>query len=154
MKKNLLITMCVAILGCTGAHMNARVVKSYYFNGRNSSGVMEFVVDSVDFRKDLTRVYGKLKGAPHTSHRIDNMNMRLMDGTVMPCADIDGVDMQRWFQWEDDGLIPVEIDFGTITKIPDTFIIVTSGPKGECQWPIINGKKSKRLNNITKKSTR
>lgn len=62
-------------------------------------GVM--VIDSIDYRTDLTRIYGKLIGIPHTSNRIDE---------IPGATDIDGVDFKRWYQFEEDGKIPVEID--------------------------------------------
>lgn len=108
---------------------NARVHKGY---DTTSSGALSMVVDSVDYREDLTRVYGKLVGSPHTSNRIDDMV--LMDnGKPAVSTDIDGVDMKRWFQWEDEGLINVEIDFPALKKA-GTLIIKVSGPKGESVW--------------------
>lgn len=99
-----------------------------------STGSIEFVADSIEFRPDVTRLYGKLKGRPHTANRID-----VMKGTfgkiTYNSTDIDGVDMKRWFQWEDDGLIPVEIDFPVI-KTETSFIVDLDGPRGESQWII------------------
>ena len=99
-----------------------------------STGSIEFVADSIEFRPDVTRLYGKLKGRPHTANRID-----VMKGTfgkiTYNSTDIDGVDMKRWFQWEDDGLIPVEIDFPVI-KDECSFSVELDGPRGESQWSI------------------
>lgn len=58
----------------------------------------------------IIRVKGSLIGAPHTSHRINSA--RLLIGKVSyEATDIDGIDFERYFQWEDDGIIPLEIDF-------------------------------------------
>lgn len=58
----------------------------------------------------IVRVKGDLKGIPHTSSRIDAAV--LVVGTqTFTAQDIDGVDFERYFQWEDEGVIPLEIDF-------------------------------------------
>ena len=67
-------------------------------------------IDSVDYRATLTRVYGAVLGRPHTSMRIDNIIM-LERGKEFPATDIDGIDFKRWFQFEENGMIPIEIDF-------------------------------------------
>ncbi len=75
---------------------------------------INITVDSIDFRNDVTRMYAKLYGNPHTSQRIDEAMLRI--GTAsFQARDIDGVDFKRWFQWEEDGIIPVEIDFRQMT---------------------------------------
>lgn len=148
MKRFVIGIIGILALGCAGTKVNARVLKTYHTDDRRSRGVMELVVDSVDFRTDLMRVYGKLKGMPHTSHRIDSIVLQQADGSKSVSTDIDGVDIKRWFQWEDDGLIPVEIDFKPMKKTPKAFIITTSGPKGNCVWSVVNVKTS---NNSSKR---
>ena len=109
-----------------------------------STGSLTLLADSVDFRSDLTRVYGRLSGRPHTSNRIDFISVRASEGAETESSDIDGVDMKRWFQWEDDGIIPVEIDFPAMK--PQTYMVITvQGPRGESIWKITNRtKKSKK----------
>jgi len=69
-------------------------------------------VDSVEWRDDLTRVYCRITGHPHTSGRIDAVAMDIPGARGSHVAsDIDGVDFRRYFQWEDDGVIVLEIDF-------------------------------------------
>ena len=59
---------------------------------------INITVDSIDFRNDVTRMYAKLCGNPHTSQRIDEAMLRI--GTAsFQARDIDGVDFKRWFQW-------------------------------------------------------
>lgn len=110
----------------------------------SSTGSLTFLADSVDFRSDLTRVYGRLSGRPHTSNRIDFISVRPMEGKQSESTDIDGVDMKRWFQWEDDGIIPVEIDFPAMSP-QNNMVISVQGPRGESIWKITNrSKKSGR----------
>ncbi len=79
------------------------------------SPILTLSVDSIDFRSDLTRLYGKLIGLPHSSHRVDAAAM-LSGKAVLQSDDIDGVDFKRYFQWEDEGVIPIEIDFPAVKK--------------------------------------
>lgn len=100
--------LSIIILGSFAyVSLSAKVVRNY---GSTSDNVLTFAVDSIDYRKDLTRVYGKIHGRPHTSNRIDEVQY-ISTGNAMKSTDIDGVDFRRYFQWEDDGLIPIEIDF-------------------------------------------
>ncbi len=93
------------------------------------------MVDSIDYRKDLTRVYMKIVGKPHTSMRID-----AIDGMT----DIDGIDIKRWFQFEDMGLIPVELDFKLVKKGSNlNFIIHSTHGDINCNIPYPKQKKKK-----------
>ncbi len=91
----------------------ARANKEYTYKS-TAAEHLTLVVDSVDFRKDITRIYGRFIGRPHTSQRVDSMTMNI-GGRKMSATDIDGVDFNRWFQWEDNGVIDVEIDFPPMT---------------------------------------
>ncbi len=84
-------------------------------SAKKNKSDMRVELDSVDFRTDLTRVYGRLIGRPHTAQRIDYVTLRT-PGVVLAAQEIDGVDLERYFQWEDDGVIPIEIDFAPSTK--------------------------------------
>ena len=65
---------------------------------------------------NLVRISGNLVGVPHTSCRIDSIAVSGRHA-VTAANDIDGVDFQRYFQWEDDGTIPLEIDFPGAEKV-------------------------------------
>ena len=107
MKKIGRIAVLVLAAAAVSCGAQARIIRNYK---TESSEVLVFRVDSVDFRKTLTRVYGKISGRPHTSNRIDGVTM-IIKGKKLVADDIDGVDFKRYFQWEDDGNIPIEIDF-------------------------------------------
>lgn len=91
--------------------------------------VLTVTVDSIDFRTDLTRVYGKLVGRPHTSHRVDEATL-LTGKTSFKADDIDGVDFKRYFQWEDEGEILIEIDFPKMKRFNAAQLILVT-PRGE-----------------------
>ncbi|MCM1356624.1 MAG: hypothetical protein NC212_09510 [Staphylococcus sp.] len=103
--KRIITSIACGMLLCFGGE--AKVVKDF---ASSSDNVLTFRVDSIDYRQDLTRVYGAVKGRPHTSNRIDDVKYVGAGGTL-ETTDIDGVDYKRYFQWEEDGEIPVEIDF-------------------------------------------
>lgn len=92
-------------------------------------------VDSVMFRNDVTRVFGKLTGPHNTSARIDRIV--LTHGKEKYVSNnIDGFDYERAFQWEEDGSIPVEIDFAPIKSRPEMFVIGAETPRGNCIWSV------------------
>lgn len=101
------IAIAVVAIAAAACGAQAKIVKNYK---SHRDDVLTFQVDSIDFRKDLTRVYGKVIGRPHTSHRIDGVTLNI-NNQALVSDDIDGVDFKRYFQWEDDGFILLEIDF-------------------------------------------
>ena len=65
-------------IGCVVALFVAVLVAQAHVERRyrtTASQHITLVVDSIDYRQDLTRVYGKLIGTPHTSQRIDAMTL-------------------------------------------------------------------------------
>lgn len=118
---------------CVAGTMQGRTLKGYAV--ATQAGDMGVQIDSVAFRDDVTRIYGKLTGKPHTSNRIDRFSLVLSSGVEYVAEDIDGVDMERWFQWEESGEIMLEVDFPTMKPI-DKFCLKTSGPKGASEWNV------------------
>lgn len=70
-------------------------------------------IDSIQWRADLTRVYCRIIGKPHTADRIDGVEMSVPKRRYA-ADDIDGVDFKRYFQWEDENYINLEIDFPAV----------------------------------------
>lgn len=131
------VFLCAVIIP---ADLVARELENYSIEASESGGQIGFKIEKIDYRDDLTRVYGFLIGKPHTSGRIDEMIFVASTGEKLNATDIDGIDMKRWFQWEDDNAIYVEIDFPPM-KIQSEFTIMLSGPKGPSKWTIIQSKK-------------
>ena len=75
-----------------------------------------FTVTSLLHKSDdgLTRITGQLVSTPHTSCRIDSVTCLLGSGQAIGATDIDGVDFRRYFQWEGEGVITLEIDIPAI----------------------------------------
>lgn len=81
-----------------------------------SGGVFTLVIDSIDYRPDLTRVYCHINGTPNTAQRIDAVT--LTNATrALAATDIDGVEMKHYFQFEEDGTLALEIDFAPTSVI-------------------------------------
>lgn len=75
----------------------------------------------------VSRLGVSLIGIAHTSSRIDSAHIHRSNGAICAASDIDGVDFQRYFQWEDDGLIDIELDFPKSLDYgsSDTLIVYT-----------------------------
>lgn len=118
-------------IGCVVALFVAVMVAQAHVERKyrtSSSQHINLVIDSIDYRQDLTRLYGKLIGSPHTSQRIDALTLSTANRTYT-AVDIDGVDFKRWFQWEEDGIIAVEIDFDAMAPVKHGVITVNT-PRG------------------------
>lgn len=96
---------------------------------QHKSKAVSFLIYKIDFREDLTRVYMRIVGRPHTSFRIDSLQLSTKDGNKYEFTDIDGIDANRYFQWEDSGEIDVEVDFPAI-KEQDIIYLSIFSPDG------------------------
>lgn len=108
----ILFAAAVAVLSaCAAVVKNYRTSEPVVMAARQgAAGVLTLKVDSIDFRKDLTRVYCRASGRPNTSQRVDAVTLTV-GNKAMGATDIDGVEMKKYFQFEDEGFIPLEIDF-------------------------------------------
>ncbi len=105
----ILIAAVAAVAGATVVK-GLRTMSPVTKEAAAPKGAMQLIVDSIDFRKDLTRVYCRLSRLPHTAHRIDSAT--LTAGTrVLAAKDIDGIEFKHYFQFEDNGSVSLEIDF-------------------------------------------
>ncbi len=76
---------------------------------------IEMGKSSTDNSDNVLRVSCALIGVPHTSSRVDSI-IGLIGGKQYRACDIDGIDFNRYFQWEDDA-VEIEIDF-PVKKLP------------------------------------
>lgn len=123
------IAAAAALVAAVACATMGGVVKNYVTVPCRQELPMAFSVDSIDYRKDLTRVYGTLTGTPHRSGRIDRIDAVTAAGT-MTATDIEGVDFERYFQWEDDGIILLEIDF-PVMKAPSEIQFTTQAGRAD-----------------------
>lgn len=129
--KYLQFTALAAILTLAALPCNGKV----YRNVKCQSEGISLIADSIDCRSDLTRLYGRLAGMPHTAQRIDTLTIKI-DNRAYGSTDIDGIDLKRWFQWEDEGEIPVEIDFPRL-RLGKSATVEAVSPRGNCRWTLI-----------------
>ncbi len=106
-KRNYIFLLAAFTLLIVAVAANARTERNYRCSAAKHLAIK---VDSISFRDDVTRIYGHLTGRPHTSQRVDEAVLHV-GAASFHAQDIDGVDFKRWFQWEEDGSIPVELDF-------------------------------------------
>lgn len=125
-----------SLLTIVALSATAKTGSGYALDSNESYGLITVVVSSVDYSSEVTRVKGALKGEPNTSNRIDELMLIAPSGDVYHAIDIDGIDMNRYFQWEGNGLIDVEIDFSPLEKMP-FFNLLMKGPKGESNSRIL-----------------
>ena len=128
MKNNnriLFFVIAATVLFLTAFIGHAR--KEYSF-ASSPAKTITLLVDSVDYRDDLTRMYGRLIGRPHTAQRIDKIELAT-EKTRYEATDIDGIDFTRWFQWEDEGVIILEIDFAPMIPLKSGILYITT-PRG------------------------
>lgn len=113
----LLAALCFPALTGTAQGTTASDVPAGIQSGdtRRQKPAAQVVVDSIQWRHDLTRVYCRIQGMPHTSDRIDAVTLNVPK-RQFKATDIDGVDFKRYFQWEDEPYINLEIDFPAIGK--------------------------------------
>lgn len=92
------------------------------------------VVDSIMCRGDVTRLYGSIQSKPNTSGCINAVMLRNAD-TALPAVDTDGFDLEHRFQWEEDGTLPIELDFGAMRPSRElTIDFITD--KGAFSWTL------------------
>lgn len=90
---------------------------------------MNVTVDKIEYRSDLTRVYATMNGNPNRAQRIDAVKLLAGMHREYDATDIDGVDFKRWFQWDDSGVIKLEIDFPPIKRTKKITLFFDT-PKG------------------------
>lgn len=117
----------IGVAECRGAD------RMLYAFAQKYSGPLKVEVDSALVRPGLVRIYCRLIGRPHTSQRIDAVSVRRNDSLMSEATDIDGVDFRRWFQWEDSGIISVEIDFIALTSLKNGHVMKFLTPRGESE---------------------
>lgn len=118
--------------------LDAKVLKGYHtVVAPGSHNDIVLVIDSIDFRSDLTRVYGHIDSRPNTSACINSFVLNA-DNTPFRATDIDGFDFERRFQWEETGVLPIEIDFPVIKGVRPTasLNIVAATDRGPYCWNI------------------
>ena len=106
MKRSLIITILTviaALMAVSKDTCHQQLTQPRHF--------MKIVVDRIDNNNSdhVSRVSCTVIGVPHTSSRVDSVTA-VIKGRVYRSTDIDGIDFGRYFQWEEEGAIPVDVD--------------------------------------------
>lgn len=109
----------------------------------SSDGPLTFAVDSIDCRADLTRVYGRLLGNPHTSGRIDKVTLSSGKNVHCDFTDIDPVEAGKYYQFEDEGVILLEIDFPAVKSDLASGTLLFATPHGDAMTTWLGGTTAK-----------
>lgn len=80
---------------------------------------INIIPDKVTKTDDGIRIALCLIGIPHTSQRIDSVDL-VIGEKKYAATDIDGVDFERYFQFEDEGVLTIEVDFPFKGALPKT----------------------------------
>lgn len=87
----------------------------------------------------VTRIGIDLQSIPSTSSRLDSAV--IINGNVKKKAiDVDGVDFQRYFQWEENGVVYIELDFPFQKKLSKNAKVILHTVHGDYTLPL-KGKK-------------
>lgn len=115
--KRYIIGLLLIICGCISitVHASSEITDNgidKLLPAQPAQQFMNFRVSKVIYKHDdnLVRLCGYLTGIPNTSARIDGITLSA-SGKKVDANDIDGIDFQRYFIWEEDGAIYLEIDF-------------------------------------------
>ena len=108
----------IVILLCTFMYMTsvfAKTIRKPSFEARNTTTIL---IDSIEFRKDLTRIYATCHHLP--GHwMVIHSNLYIVDpdsGKEWKAFDIDGTDFDRKFQVSEQGTAYISIDFPPIPE--------------------------------------
>ena len=120
MRNRIFIAALLMLFGVAVAQNN------FGFRRKAQEHSMTVQIDSIMCRDDLSRVYCRALGRPHTSNRIDGV---LLNGKIA-ATDIDPIYFERAFQFEDEGEITLEIDFPALKNKPKSFTLDFQTPYG------------------------
>lgn len=80
------------------------------------------------------RISTCLVGIPSTAQRIDSVDLKV-NGKTIAATDVDGIDFERAFQFEDTGVIVLELDFPFTGQLPKSATMVFHTAKGDVEAP-------------------
>lgn len=95
---------------------------------------MNIIPDKTTKTEGGIRISLCLVGIPHTSQRIDGVDL-VIGKKIVKATDIDGVDFERYFQFEDEGVVTIDIDFPFKGTVPKTAKLIFHTAKGKITSP-------------------
>ena len=100
------------------------------WTARNTPAI---TVDSILLRDTLSRLYITLKQPPHTTLTLhdDWVIQDSLGSFTARVKDMDGADFNRIFQFDDDSIVSVEMDFPPLPASWNEFDLIGNKPSGE-----------------------
>lgn len=100
------------------------------WTARNTPAI---TVDSILLRDTLSRLYITLKQPPHTTLTLydDWVIQDSLSSFTARVKDMDGADFNRIFQFDDDSIVSVEMDFPPLPASWNEFDLIGNKPSGE-----------------------
>lgn len=92
------------------------------------------IPDKVTPTDEGVRISVCLVGIPSTAQRIDSVDLTV-GKNVVKAADIDGVDFERVFQFEDTGVQVIELDFPFKGQLPKSATLTFHTANGDVVAP-------------------
>ena len=125
--------LCVVLLAVC-LPMHGKKVYDWVLTGRAvntdaSVHTFEVRVDSIDFRDDLTRLYGRFTGTPHVAIKVMEAVLTTDSECRLAATDSDGFELDRYFQFEEIPSFNIELDFAATrpAQVIDLTLITAKG---------------------------
>ena len=122
-----------ALLLCCGAAATATLPEAQAQVNQLDADV-NVIPDKVTPPADGIRISVCLVGIPSTAQRIDAVTL-VVGPKKIKATDIDGVDFERAFQFEDTGVQVIELDFPFKGKLPKTATLIFHTADGDVESP-------------------
>lgn len=121
------LLLCASLAPATGSfQMSAQV--------NQADAEMNIIPDKTTKTDNGIRISAVLVGIPHTSQCINGVDL-VIGSKLVKATDIDGIDFERAFQFEDSGVQTVEIDFPFSGALPKTAKLVFHTDAGDITAP-------------------
>lgn len=117
-----------------GTMANTATVTEANAQVQQADAEMNIIPDKTIKTDSGIRISLCLIGIPHTSQRIDGIDL-VMGSKLVKATDIDGIDFERFFQFEETGVQTVEVDFPFSGTLPKTAKLVFHTAQGDITSP-------------------
>lgn len=136
--KNIVKYIVAALMLISGMSVSAQLPMSRNKLIQPKHKVVAQVKDVNNTNSDgVSRIEVYLLSTPSTSSRIDSVTL-INGNRRFTASDIDGVDFSRYFQWEDNGEILIEVDFPKQQKFAKDASVIFHTVYGDVTAPVKN----------------
>lgn len=118
----------------TAAASTSFMANETYAQVNQLDAEINIIPDKTTKTDEGIRISVCLVGIPHTSQRIDGVDL-VIGQKLVKATDIDGVDFERYFQFEDEGVQTIELDFPFKGTLPKTAKLIFHTANGDITSP-------------------